>query len=99
LHERRPGFRDANGIPSRRRKFGREAVARQRRNYEMESIGRGHAVRRRIRQRINDLQLLDDRARPAMRDYQWQRIFMLRANVNEMNVEPVDPGDESSAPR
>ncbi len=29
-----------------------------------------------------------------MRDDHRQRIFLLRANVNEMNVEPVDLGDE-----
>src|SRR5258705_1675902 len=94
LHERRPRFRNANGIPSRRRRFAREAVARQRWNHEMECICRGPAVRRRIRQLSDDLHLLDDLAGPAMRDDHRQRIFMLRANVNEMNVEPVDLGDE-----
>src|SRR5260370_29479413 len=29
-----------------------------------------------------------------MRDDHRQRIFMLRANVNEMNIEPIDLGDE-----
>ena len=29
-----------------------------------------------------------------MRDDERQRIFMLRTNVNEMNVQPVDLGDE-----
>ena len=47
-----------------------------------------------IGQRIDDLHLLDDRAGPAVRDDHRQRIFMLRADVNEMNVEPVDLGDE-----
>ena len=39
LHERRPRFRNTNGVPSWRRRFARKAVARQRRNHEMESIG------------------------------------------------------------
>ena len=29
-----------------------------------------------------------------MRDDERQRIFMFRTNVNEMNVQPVDLGDE-----
>src|SRR6266446_1273492 len=47
-----------------------------------------------ICQRLDDLHLLDDRAGPAMGDDHRQRIFMLRTNVNEMNVETVDLGDE-----
>ena len=47
-----------------------------------------------IGQRIDDLQLLDDRAGPAVRDDERQRIFMFRTNVNEMNVEPIDLGHE-----
>ena len=47
-----------------------------------------------IGQWIDDLQLLDDRARPAVRDDKRQRIFMLRANVNEVDVESIDLGDE-----
>ena len=51
-------------------------------------MGRG------IGQRIDDLQLLDDRAGPSVRDDERQRVFMFRTNVNEMNVEPIDLGDE-----
>jgi hypothetical protein len=40
------------------------------------------------------LHVLDDRAGPAMRDDHRQRIFMDRANVNEMNIEPIDLRDE-----
>jgi hypothetical protein len=39
-----------------------------------------------IGQGIDDLQLLDDRAGPSVRDDERQRIFMLRPNVNEMDV-------------
>ena len=49
---------------------------------------------RRIGQRIDDLQLLDDRAGPSVRDEERQRILVLRANVNEMDVQAVDLGDE-----
>src|SRR5918999_5973184 len=47
-----------------------------------------------IGERTDDLQLLDDRAGPSVRDDERQRIFMFRTNVNEMNVQPVDLGDE-----
>src|SRR5260370_21035973 len=47
-----------------------------------------------IGQWIDYLQLLDDRAGPAMRDDERQRLFMFRTNVNEMNVEPIDLGHE-----
>ena len=46
-------------------------------------------MRRGIGQRIDDLHLLDDRAGPAVRDDQRQRIFMLRTNVDKMNVQPI----------
>ena len=52
------------------------------------------AVRRGIGQRPDDLQLLDDRAGPAVRDDQRQRVRVLRADVDEVDVEPVDLGDE-----
>ena len=60
----------------------------------MESVRGGAAVRGRIDQRIDDLQLLDDRARPAVRDDDRQRIRMLRTDVDEVDVQPVDLGDE-----
>ncbi len=47
-----------------------------------------------IGQRTDNLQLLDDRARPPMRDDERQGVVMFRANVNEMNVEPIDLGHE-----
>ena len=51
-------------------------------------------MRRGIGQRIDNLQLLDDRSWPSVRDDKRQRIFMLRTNVNEVNVQPIDLGDE-----
>ena len=60
----------------------------------MESVRCLAAMRRGIDERVDDLQLLDDRAGPSVRDDDRQRILMLRANVNEMNVQPVDLGDE-----
>src|SRR6266404_4479849 len=60
----------------------------------MEGVLCGCAMGGWIRQRLNDLHLLDDRAWPAMRDDHRQRIFMLRTHVNEMNVEAIDLSDE-----
>ena len=39
-------------------------------------------------------ELLDDRARPAVRDDQRQRVLVLRSHVDEVDVEAVDLGDE-----
>jgi hypothetical protein len=51
-------------------------------------MGRG------IGQWIDNLELLDDRTGPPVRDDERQRIFMFRTNVNEMNVQPIDLGYE-----
>jgi hypothetical protein len=47
-----------------------------------------------IGQGIDDLHLFDDRAGPPVRNDQRQRIFMFRTNMNKVNVQPVDLGDE-----
>jgi hypothetical protein len=59
----------------------------------MEGIRCAGAMCRGIDKWIDDLQLLDDRARPAVIDDERQRVLVLRPNVNEVNVEPVDLGD------
>ena len=60
----------------------------------MEGVRRAAAMRRRIDERVDDLQLLDDRAGPTVRDDERQRIVMLRAGVDEVDVQSVDLGDE-----
>jgi hypothetical protein len=60
----------------------------------MERVRRARAMRGRAGERLDDLQLLDDRARPPVRDDQRQRVLVLRADVNEMNVQPIDLGQE-----
>jgi hypothetical protein len=60
----------------------------------MERVRCAPPVRRGIGQSLDDLQLLDDRARPPVVDDERQRVFVLRANVNEVNVQPIDLGDE-----
>src|ERR687897_1419357 len=60
----------------------------------MECVRCARAMCRRIGQWIDDLKLLDDRSGPSVRNDQRQRIFMFRTNVNEMNVQTIDLGDE-----
>ncbi len=48
----------------------------------------------RVGERSDDLQLFDHRTGPAVRHDQGQRIFVLRTDMDEMNVQPVDFGDE-----
>ena len=55
----------------------------------MKRVRCARVMRRRIGQWIDDLQLLDDRARPSVRDDERQGIFMLGANVDEMNVQAI----------
>ena len=74
--------------------FPRKPVTRHRRNHDVEGVRCARAVRRGIRERLDDLQLLDDRARPAVIDDERQRVVMLRTNVNEVDVEAVDLGYE-----
>ena len=46
-------------------------------------------MRRGIGQRIDNLHLFDDRARPPVRHDQRQRILMFRANVNKVDVQHI----------
>src|ERR1019366_10744586 len=86
MHQRRPRTSDADGVPSRSRRSPGEAVARQRRDHQMESIRCARAMCRGIGKWVDDLQLLDDRARPSVRDNERQRILMSRTNLDEMNI-------------
>jgi hypothetical protein len=60
----------------------------------MESVRCGRAMRLGIGEWIDNLELLDDRTGPPARDDERKRIFMFRTNVNEVNVQPIDLGDE-----
>jgi hypothetical protein len=60
----------------------------------VESIGRSRAMRSRIGQWVDDLHLLDDRARPPVGDDHRQRVLVSRSNMNEVNIEPINLGDE-----
>ena len=60
----------------------------------MEGVRRARAMCRGIGQSIDDLQLLDDRAGPTVVDDEGKSLGILRADVDEMNVQPIDLGDE-----
>jgi hypothetical protein len=94
LHQHDPGPGDAGGIPPGGGRLGGESVPGQRGNHQVERFRAAPAVRLGIGQRLDDLQLLYDRARPPVRDDQRQRIGVPGADVKEMDAEPVDLGDE-----
>jgi hypothetical protein len=60
----------------------------------VKAVGGVTAVRRRIGERTQHLQELDHRPRPAVSDDHRQRALVLRAQVDELDVETVDRGDE-----
>jgi hypothetical protein len=60
----------------------------------MERVLWSAAVRRRVGERADDVQHLDDRARPAVRDDERQRVLVRRLDVDEVDVKAVDFGHE-----
>jgi hypothetical protein len=93
-HQHYPSTCDADGIPAGRRRFSRKPVARQRGDDDIKSVLGAPIISRRIGEWANELQLLDDRAGPSVRDDDRQCIWMFRTNVNEMNVYSIDRGDK-----
>jgi hypothetical protein len=71
-----------------------EAVAGQRRQHQVEGVLGTSAVRGRVGERADDLEQFDDRAGPAVRDDQRQRVLVRRLDVDEVDVHPVDLGRE-----
>ena len=82
------------GIPAGRGRLSRKPIARQRRDYYIKSVFRLSTIGSRIGERADDLQLLNDRSGPPVRDDDRQSVGMLRTHVNEVDVEPIDRGDE-----
>ena len=60
----------------------------------MEGILGAAAVRGRVGQRADGVEHLDNGARPAVRHDQWQRVFVLGLDVDEVDVHAVDRGRE-----
>src|SRR5262249_32318085 len=93
-HQLGPGPGDASRGPSSVVRWAGEAVAGERGDNELEGISRVAAVSLGIGQRADDAQELGDRARPAMGENEWQGIWLGRADVQKMDVLPVDRGNE-----
>ena len=67
-----------------------EAVARQGWDHDIESVLGAASVRGRVRERTDDLELLNDGSGPAVRDDDRERIRMTRTDVDEVNVHVID---------
>ena len=93
FHQREPGVRDVNGTPPRAGRLAGEPVAGHGRNHDIKRVARLAAVCGRVGKRADDVQHLDDRAGPAARD-ERQRVLVRRLDVDEVDVEAVDLGDE-----
>ena len=94
VHQLGPGLPDAAGPPAELGWLAGEAVAGDRRQHEVERVLGASAVRRRIGERADRLEQLDDRARPAVGHDQRQRVVVLRLDVDEVDLDPVDLGRE-----
>ena len=94
VHQLRPRACGAAGVPAELGRLAGEAVAGQGRQHQVECVLGGAAVRGRVGQRADGLQQLDDRAGPAVRHDQRQRVLMPRPDVDEVDVHPVDLGRE-----
>ena len=94
VHQLRPRACGAAGVPAELGRLGREAVAGQGRQHEVEGVLGVATVRRRVGQRADRLEQLDDRAGPAVRHDQRQRVLVLGLDVDEVDVHPVDLGRE-----
>src|SRR6266498_1815155 len=93
-HQRCQCPRDTFDSPSGAGRFARKAEPRQRWADHMKCIGRTTAEPRWIGQWLDHLLKLDYRAGPSVRDKQRHRVSMRRARVNEMDIEPIERGDE-----
>ena len=94
IHQLRPRAGDAAGVPAELGRLAREAVARQGRQHQVECVLGGAAVRGRVGQGTDGLEQLDDRAGPAVRHDQRQRVLMPGPDVDEVDLHPVDLGRE-----
>ena len=81
---------DLRAFMATRRQDGVEARSLARALSAIKSFFRFSPIRRRIGEWTDDLQLLDDRARPTMCDDHRQSILVLGLHLDEMNVNPVN---------
>jgi len=89
-HQRGPGVRDARKAPSHFGRLVRKTKPGQGGDNNVKGFIGLAAMGGRVCQRSNDLQELDDRARPSMRQNDRQGILVLRSDVNEVDAETVN---------
>ena len=75
------------------RRLVAEPVAGHRRAHDVERVGRVAAVARRIAQRLDDVEELDDRARPAVGEHERERAGVRRRRVEHLDAEAVGRAD------
>jgi hypothetical protein len=93
-HELDPGVGDPACLPAGLPSGPGEPEARNARQHHVEGVGPVAAVRGRVRQRADDVQELDDRPRPAVRDDQRGGVGFGGADVCEVHMRAVDLGGE-----
>ena len=91
LHQFGPGLRDPFHPPSRSPGLGGKAVAGQRRGDDMERLRVCHS---RLGQFVDHAEEFDHRTGPAMRQQQRHGIGARRGLVQEVDIQPIDLGDE-----
>src|SRR5215216_7079466 len=79
-HELDPGLCDPDVVPTALGGRPREAVAGERRDHQVEVNG----------ERLDRPEVLDDRAGPAVREDERQRVLVRRADVEEVDPLAVD---------
>ena len=94
VHQLRPGLCHAAGPPAELGRLGGKPVPGHGGQHEVERVLGGSAVSRRIGERADGLEQLDHRARPAVGHDQRQRVLVLRLDVDEVDLDPVDLGRE-----
>ena len=93
-HQLGPGLCGAGQVPTDLDRLAREPVARQGRQNEMEGVRGVAPVGSRVGQRADRVDQLDHRARPAMDHDQRQRALVRRLDVDEVDVDAIDLGQE-----
>jgi hypothetical protein len=94
VHQFRPRACGAAGVPAELGRLTGESVPGQGRQHQVECVLGVAAVSGRVGERADGLEQLDDRAGPTMRHDQRQRVLMLRPDVDEVDLDPVDLGRE-----
>ena len=94
VHQLRPRACGTAGVPTELGRLTGEPITGQGRQHQVEGVLGGAAVSGRVGQRADGLEQLDDRAGPAMRHDQRQRVLMPGPDVDEVDLDPVDLGRE-----